>query len=336
MEQQRDVREEALAFFRARPDVNPVTFMAHTNLGESTGRHFLSGTVKPSPDVESEVRRVLRLAKAGDILTPGQRTVTITEGDTTRVRRVRQAHGVYVTETVKRVAQVLDYCAEHAAIGVVTADYGVGKTEAVRLWRTRPGQPESVVYEFNEFSAKNSVYFMERLARTLGVEVGRRGAQNGGRMFDTVCESLRERPVLLILDQCEVVVARVLQIVRQIWDATRDAGVGIVMLSAPVLIERLAMGRIKDLGALSSRVGIYAQLRGLSEQEMAAVIREEQIAEVAPEALKLWWRAVGGSMRRLIASVELIQSRHAGRRIVEKHIVQVASHLWGMAIPGVE
>ena len=126
--------------------------------------------------------------------------------------------------------------------------------------------------------------------------------------------------------------ARVAQIARQIHDRTHDAGVGMVLLAAPVLMERLQASRISDLAALSSRVGMWVQLRGLSESEMAAILKAERITTVDEAAFRTWYRAVGGSMRRLMASVDLIQAKHAAKPITEKTLAGVAAYLWGLNI----
>ena len=53
---------------------------------------------------------------------------------------------------MKKIGEVLDYCSDQCAIGVITADFGVGKTEAVAAWRRQHvGKVEATVFEFDEF-----------------------------------------------------------------------------------------------------------------------------------------------------------------------------------------
>lgn len=319
---------------KARPDVAGYQLGAHTSMSASGWRHFLDGGKEISRAMEQEVERVLALAEAGDIFSPGAGAVTITEQHTERPRRVKRSHDFYLTETVKRVGQALDYCAEHATIGVITGGYGVGKTEALKRWREVEGRGwESLVFEFDDFAARNSVDFVESLADALDVPY-KRGPHNGGKTFRAVCQKLCDSPCLLVLDQCEAVTPRVFQIIRQMWDRTRHAGVGVVLLAAPVLMERMQASRIQDLGALTSRVGIWATLRGLGRAEMVAIVRQEGISaeHISDEAFDLWWRACAGSMRRLRMSLDLVKSAHAGKRITEKTVAGVAQHLWGMSL----
>ncbi len=324
------------AWLESRPDVNPALFGAHTKMATSTVRHVLDGQRPCSKEMGEELARVMRLAEAGEILPAGAEPVSVTEDHSRPVKRIRKARDFYKTETVRRVGQVMTYCAEQCAIGVITADYGVGKTQAVRHWREGAGRSyESIVFEFDEFSARNTVDFVECLCDLLGVTYTR-GAHNGGRTMRLLCAHLVENPCLIILDQCEAVNPRVMQIVRQIWDRTRDGGVGIVLTAAPVLMARLQASRTRDLGALQSRVGIWAQLRGISQEEMSQILKAEGVANVEDSAFRLWYQAVGGSMRRLMASVDLVVAKHAGKAITTKTIAQIAASLWGMSLGNVE
>ena len=325
------LREQAQAFLATRPDLGPADLAQHTTLAESTVRSFVRGAIPGGFEVAQKIRTVLEQARAGDILRPGGgEAVVLSEDATKRVRSLRRTGTFYETQTVRRIAEVLEYCVEQSTIGVVTADFGVGKTEAVKAWRRRNvGKAESTVFEFDEFSSTNKVDFVRGLARVFGV-ASEVGSQNGGLVFRDLCEYLRRYPQLLIFDQCETVRPRVCQVIRQIHDRTADAGVGVVMLAAPILLARLMAGKMVDLGALTSRVGIWAPLSGLTRPEMAAIVKQEGFAEVDEAAFDLWVKATAGSMRRLMRAIDLLKARHAGKRVTEKTIAGVAGHLWGL------
>jgi DNA transposition AAA+ family ATPase len=323
------LRFELSAFLASRPDLSLQDLVHHSTLSESTGRNFMSGHCPGGHQVVTELRKVLDQARAGDILPPGGRAaVVVVEHPNGRARRVVKRHQFYETQTVKRVAEVLDYCEEHSAIGIVTADFGVGKTEAVAAWR-RGRKTDSLVFEFDEFSSSNKVDFVQQIAGMLGVPA----SKQAGKVFRDVCAYLHDHPCLLIFDQCETVRARVFQIIRQIWDRARC---GVVILAAPVLLARLSRSGMADLGALTSRVGIWAPLSGVTRSEMAAIAKQEGVTDVDEGAFDLWWRATGGSMRRLMASADLLRTRHSGRRVTEKTIAGVAGHLWGVRVRGLE
>jgi RPA family protein len=65
---------------------------------------------------------------------------------------------------------------------------------------------------------------------------------------------------------------------------------------------------------------------------MAAILKQEGVKEVDEEAFDLWWKATGGSMRRLMRAVDLLQAKHDGKRVTVKTIAGVAGHLWGMNV----
>jgi DNA transposition AAA+ family ATPase len=328
------LRADMRLFMATRPDLSGPDFAAHSTLADGTVRSFLSGTIAGGTEVCGELRRVLELAKAGDILRPGAGNGAVVLSDTAaeRVRRVRKTETFYQTQTVRRVAEVLDFCEENSTIGVITGDYGAGKTEAVNAWRrAHASRVESAVFEFDEFSSSNKIDFVRILAHMFGIEAAA-GSGNGGVVFRAICERLRKSPALLIFDQCETVRVRVFQIIRQIWDRVHDAGVGVVLLSAPILLTRMNQSRIADLGSLTSRVGVFAPLSGVSRAEMAAIVKQEGFTDIEESAFDLWWKSTAGSMRRLMRALDLLKAKHPGKRITATTIAGVASNLWGIAL----
>ena len=323
-------RERLRRLLTTRPDLTAEQLAQHTAIAASTVRLWLSGGMPGGREVIGQMLRVAELVESGEILAPGggPETVILPEDSSSCAVRITRQSTFYETQVVRRVAEVCDYCAENAAIGVVTGTYGTGKTEAVKAWRRKTtGRVESLLLELNEYIGCDKTHFICTLGRMLGATPAN-GSQNGGRAFVDVCEKLRESPVLIVVDQGEVARARIMQVLRQIHDQTAEAGVGVVILAAPILLARLS--KMPDLGALASRVAIYAPLSGLTRTEMAAIIRAEGITDVENSAFDFWWKITGGSMRRMMRTIRLLQTRHAGRRVTEKTLVGVAGHLWGL------
>lgn len=329
-----EIREQVLSYLRTRPDLNYEMLTAHTSLASCTGRGFLMERVKETPRIREEFERVMALARSGEILTPGGGANVITLAEQSgRVRRVAKSRDFYLTDTVRRVGQVLDYCGEHAAIGVVTGEYGVGKTEALKAWRRGAGRKvEHLVLEFDAFTSTNKVFFMQLVADALGLGIPAKASYGGGQIFLAVRKHLQQNPYLLIFDQCEAVSVKVFQVIRQLWDRTHDVGCGAVLMAAPALLARMTINKSADLGALTSRVGVWAPLAGLSKAEMAEILKQEGLTDVDEAAFDVWWKATQGSMRRLMRAVDLLKSKHAGKRVTVKTIAGVAGHLWGMQI----
>jgi hypothetical protein len=315
-----------------RPDLRAEDLAQFTTLAACTVRLWLSGGMPGGREVVGQMERVAELVESGEVLAPGGRpeAVVLSEDAGKRVVHVARQGSFYSTQTAQRVGEVCDYCAENAAIGLCTGDFGVGKSAAVKAWRRKTnGRVDSLIFEFNEFLGCNKTDFICTLGRSFGATKSS-GAQNGGQVFREVCESLRENPALLIFDQGECARPRIFQIVRQIHDETSAAGVGVVILAAPILLARLS--KISDLGALASRIGIYAPLCGLTRSEAAAIVKAEGLTDVDEDAFALLWKATRGSMRRLMRSLDLLKSKHAGKRITERTVAGVAGHLWGTGV----
>lgn len=326
-------RERLAELMRVRPDLAYADLAAHMTIGYSTLKNYAHGSQPPTERIENEVTRILDMVEHGEALQPGgDRAINITEARPERVRRVACRDHFYQTEFVRRVAQVMSYCADQSAIGLITADYGAGKTEAAAAWRRGAGRDvDAILIEFDEFTCANRIAIVQSIAEALGIP-SQCGNQDGAKLFRAVVAALRQRPCLLIFDQCELCRPRILQVLRQIWDRTRDAGVGLVLLAAPILLVRLKASRMQDLGALESRIGVVAPLAGISREEMAAIVKQEGVTTMTDEAFNLWWRSCRGSMRRIMTSLDLLKTKHAGKEITEKTISGLAGHLWGMQI----
>jgi DNA transposition AAA+ family ATPase len=324
------VRAELNGLLSSRPDLSATHIAQQTTLSPSTVRSFAAGRTPGGRHVTTELGRVLDQARTGEILNPSPATVKLPDEQSTK-RLPKAAAAFYETQSVRRVAEVLDFCTENCAIGIITGDFGTGKTEAVKAWLRKPGQVENLLFEFHEFSAANKVETVRMLCDACGIATFVAN-QNAGRAFQSLCEHLRNKPCLLIFDQCEMLRPRVCQVIRQIWDRTNDAGVGVVMLAAPIMLSRMLSSKMPDLAALTSRVGIWAALTGLTKSEMAAIVKQEGITDMDDLAFDFLYKAIGGSMRRLMRSLALLKARHAGKRITEKTIVGISAHLFGLAI----
>ncbi len=328
-----ELHNQVVAWMRSRPDITASGLSAHTTLGKSTVNNYLNGRQPETERIRSEMARVMLLIKQGDILQPGGgRALVLTEEHAETVGRVVMRSQFYETETVRRIAQILEYCRDQATIGVVTGNYGCGKTEAVNAWRRGAGRTtEAIIFEFSIFSSSNIISFIQELAEGLGLPSAC-GTSYAVKIFRAIVNRLREHPSLLLFDQAEMARPNVLQAIRQIHDRTRAEGVGVVLLAAPVLLAHLEKSRAEDLGAVSSRIGVWASLEGVTRNEMASILKAEGIVNVDEAAFDLWWKATGRSMRRLIAAIDLVKARHAGKRITEKTVEGIAGNLWGMTV----
>lgn len=326
------IRQQVVELLQRRPDIEVYNLYPYTRLNTSTCSMFMAGQ-RCTPRIEAEFSRVLAQVANGDILRPDRGdAITICEVESgTPVRQVRRARDFYLTETVRRSIQMLKYCSENAVMGVLTGEYGIGKTEAIQHWREKEGKKVShLMFEFDEFSSRNVIDFVGVLADVMDIQHGRT-VRSGGATMRAICAQLAKSPMFLIFDQCEACSARIFQVIRQIHDATKHAGVGVLLLGSSLLAQKLQnTGKMKDIGAFTSRVSIWAPLRGVLKEEAAHIVEREGISNIEPAAFELLWKATGGSMRRLMAVTDLLVNKHAGKPVTVRTIEGVASQLWGM------
>jgi DNA transposition AAA+ family ATPase len=330
------VRDRVLALLEKRPDISAPKLTSCTSLALHTVKDYIAGRHGGTAYVDRQLINAVDGIERGELLRVDQaEPVEITESAEPR-RRIRTARDFYLIDTVRRIRQVLNFAHEHAVIGVITAEYGVGKTESVKHWRQNDGRKiDHLVFEFDEFSSHGVVDFTECLAERIGIDF-RIGQCNAGRTLRAICAHLQEHPVLLIFDQAETVMPRIMQVIRQVWDQTRAQGVGVVFLASPLLRQRLEASRLRDLGALTSRVSIWAALTGVQQAEALTILKAEGVKDIDEGAFSVLYKATGGSMRRLMAVSNLLVTKHAGKQVTEKTMKQVAASLWGLNIQGIE
>jgi len=305
-------------------------YQAMSGISPATARSWYCRSNPDSEQTLTEVERVIGCIERGELLRPGGDAFTEADyaGRPKAEGGRRKAEGgrqFYVLATPRAIWDVLDYALEHESIGLVIASYGVGKTEAVARWMAKH-RDEAVSIEVISLMGGHRIEFLRAIAGELGLDTG----GTSMALFRRIVADLRATPRLIILDQAESLTPRIFAVVRELWDAVRLAGANFAVLAAPDLWLRMHGSRSQQLGAIRSRTWPTAVLSGFTREEMAYVVRQEGISEVDDEAFTLWHKAVGGSMRTLLASIDLIRSKHAGRKVTEKTIAGVAGFLWGM------
>lgn len=244
--------------------------------------------------------------------------VDIRDARRQRGRRRAPAKPHYETQLSQDVARAMKFAAEKAQIVLVTGSYGFGKTHAVVRWIREEGD-EAVYFRFQRACMSRWV-FLTHLAAALGCDTppissGLRAAAG----MAAIVARLREEPKLLVLDQCEAVPVETLQVVRDIWDDTAEAGVGVALLASEELYTRLTRSRAGDLGALTSRIAGHFVLKGLEAGELRAIAGAEGL-EIDQRTAQTWANLAGGSMRRFLESLELLRAAHGDRAVTPKTV----------------
>ena len=313
MSEPEELRTRITALLERRPDLSLAKIAHLTTLGESTVRNWHSCQKAYGPTTLAAIKRA----------------VDQIESTTPDTAAIRSRHYYAGLTTAQHIAAILDFCWAKSSIGVITGEYGIGKTEAVRAWRRDHAHIATTSLEFKQFSGSSMLSFLDVLARRLNA--GTPAARGGEPLMQSIIDHLNRQPQLLICDQCEGVQPKVFQLIRQIWDDCK--GVGIVLLGSPLLKERLDKARMADIGALTSRVGIWQPIAGVTREEAYDILQLEGVTNIEADAFDLLWRATGGSMRRLLSASDLLAEKYTGKTVTTRTIDGVAASLWGMPLP---
>ncbi len=316
IENQDALRQRIRALLERRKELN-ITQIGHlTTLGESTVRNWYSHQKDYGQNVFQQIEAAVDRIESLDF--PIAQPTVVQQNS--RGRRYYEG-----LTTARHIAETLQFCQKKKAIGVLTGEYGIGKTESIKDWQRSHLDIPSTVIEFKHFTSSSMLTFLSFLSKKL--HAGTPRSQGGDAVMQAIVDELNRIPQLLIFDQAEGVRPRVFQLIRQIWD---DCKIGIVIAGSPLLWRRLKESRLHDIGALESRVGIWKNLNGLTRDETVDVLRFEGVTNIDAEGFDLLCRGIGGSMRRLLAVSDLLVEGHSGKPITARTIQGVMGNLWGM------
>lgn len=325
--------QQRLTALRAR-GITMEALAPHTPFASSTLRNLLCGSNPETDAMRRGLLPVIERFERGEIsaYSPPPGSITVDDMRTVRPARVHKQGKHYDIAITRKIAVALSYCYEQATLGCITADYGAGKSHAIDAWRRAHREVESAVIEFVEVTTGNRCAFIHELAEILGVRVASGGTVAANRVYRAIVDHLRAHPLLLIFDQCEGARVGVLQVVRQLWDATEGAGVGMCLFGAHRLNERLRVSRSQDLGALTSRLEPWDALPGVMRGEMEQILAHEGITDIDQAATDLLWAGVDGSTRLLMKAVRMIQVKHGGKPVRKNTVAAILGFLRGVRI----
>lgn len=313
-------------------ELTPSLIADHVGVTRSSVQRWMNGHLK-SAAMDASVSTFIGRVEGGEIsLSPIPRGALRVEDIVDLAPRPaarRQGPRMhYELEITRRVWKALDYCHDESKIVFVDAVFGGGKTHAIREW-IRARKANVVRLEFNQFIISNRKCFIARLARALGLEARGIASWAGDQLFQAVIDRLNAEPALLIFDQAEGAREPVLQVIRQIWDHTHESGVGVAIFAQKTLYERLRCGSGREVGALTSRIGLWARLDGITYREMVDVLRQEGFKDIDERALMSMWKGVASSTRVLFNAIEMLRAKHKGSAVREGDVDKLIATLRG-------
>lgn len=179
----------------------------------------------------------------------------------------RTTHEYVNSPHAERMLTRMAYCKAYGMMGVISGGPGVGKSSAARQLATM--LPYVWIVAANPMAATpNQV--MRALAFVLGVTLT--PSLHGHALFAAICERVRGKPALIIVDEAQHLKAAALETLRAVHDET---GVGVVLMGDPDLY-RIVTSR----GPLSSRVfAACAQVAPPEASDVAAICKGWGIVE---------------------------------------------------------
>ncbi len=191
------------------------------------------------------------------------------------------------TATWRRINEVARVCHAEGDIGLVTGEAGIGKTFAVKEYVKR--NHGVILIE------ADATYTVRHLFQELANAVGVQAKGDTHFYLEEVIRKLKNSKRLIIVDESEHLNVRSLDVIRRINDR---AGIGILLVGLPAFLHYLR-GRKGDYTYLFSRIGVFSEVKTLSQGEMNQIIKIN-LGEIEAPAMKRIQQVVMGNGRRLI------------------------------------
>jgi DNA transposition AAA+ family ATPase len=197
------------------------------------------------------------------------------------------------TTTIDNIRTAVEMAYDYRDIAVVVGPSGTGKTTAVQKYEEENPGSAVVVYVHQGITPY-------RLLVTIAEAIGVYGKGSKSVLVERIVEELRDRNMVLIIDQADYLPDRALELLRCI---TVDmAEVGLVLVGLPRLKTQLR-NLHNDHEQLLSRVGTFLEIDRMRDSDAEKIIRgvwESAAAEVITGLIK----AAAGSTRKLIKLIE--------------------------------
>lgn len=255
-------------------DILSETKMTKKDLSDCTGysrtavTQYLGGKYNSDPaGIEEQLEKFVREHEEG----AGKQTVVEYAAKGGPVPAVRQKVEYFESRDYVQAIGVCSSCQKNAALGIIVAKSGYGKTHALKKYATMP----RVVYiEGNE--TMNCKDITRRIENRIGMA---RSYGSIDERMERIIEFFNvNQGYLLIMDEADKLINKYTQkkieLLRNITDA---ADVGLVIAGEPAL-----EGLLKCYDArFTNRMDFYYKLKGLSEKEVRDYLAGYDVEEDA-------------------------------------------------------
>lgn len=251
--------------------VTVTTIAREMGVSHSLISQFLSGTKKSNNLIAKLQQFRTRVEQAA-----GNEAQERAAEDTTILPHPAFPAGLFMTEDLRQVLGLCAMCQEDGEIGVVIGPAGSGKTTALQEFCRREQRTAYIKADVT-MSPKELLF---EIGQKLGVSLS--GSRRA--MARQIVNQLRLDPVLIIVDEADVLVSRdsvlKLDVLRGIWD---EAHSGLVLAGPPVLAKYLVKGPggQSNLAQFYSRVRRAYYMKGVTRDEAMQILSGYRMTEEA-------------------------------------------------------
>ena len=227
-----------------------------------------------------------------------------------------------LTDTANRVMNAIGYAHHAGDIVLIYGGAGVGKTETIKQYVSEHSGVCLVTFT----PAHNTMRAaLNSIAHCVGVQVRR----ETNFTFDLICDAMKRRKGLLIIDEAQHVNANTLDTIRAIHDRT---GCGIVYSGNELVYTNLTGGdRAAYLDRLSSRVGMRLPIKKATARDARQLAEAWGITDGEVHKLLADIAGKPGGLRGVTKVVKLAHMFRGGDALGAKHIRAAFNQLNGVA-----
>jgi type II secretory pathway predicted ATPase ExeA len=240
------------------------------------------------------------------------------------------------TRAAQIAMQSLDRIADEAIIGMVVANPGLGKTQTINAWRRKRGANFPHVWiEADVLTSPRPI--LTAMTQVLGLGRNAGHAQSLYAAKQRICADLAGRPLMVIIDEADLLTVRTFELLRSIWDRVAELrgmdgehGFPLALFGTPKLREMLSRD---DLERLRRRTFHKAELPALSRKEFELVLetkwKDVACDEEGAEGLMRLSRGSFGWLNVIVPIAAKLAAKD-GRVVTARVLRATQKHLIGL------
>jgi len=225
-------------------------------------------------------------------------------------KEIPDGPGFILTPTANRIIQTLEYAHVAPDMAIIYGASGVGKTETFREYARN--NPNVCIATMTPSHATVSKSLQE-----IGKCQGLRQMRDSASLYDAICESLKDRNAILIIDEAQNLGNKSLDQIRQIHD---KVNCGVVFAGNDQVYTNMSGRRAEYLDRVYSRVGMKTRLNRASQKDAEAIIHGWGITDKVCTGILLKVSTKPGALRLVSKVIKFAYLISQGDQLESRHI----------------